>query len=53
MDKRISENLNNKELDYVTPFLWLRNEEDEKFIAEIDRIYECGIRSTCLESRTH
>ncbi|MBQ8525302.1 MAG: hypothetical protein IJ460_01070 [Clostridia bacterium] len=53
MDKRISENLNNKELDYVTPFLWLRNEEDEKFIAEIDRIYECGIRSICLESRTH
>lgn len=53
MDTRIWDNLNNAETDYIAPFLWLRNEDDEEFLAEIDRIYDCGIRSICLESRTH
>ena len=53
MDNRLQNNLNNIQQDYVTPFMWLHNEDDEKLIAEIDRIYSCGIRSICLESRTH
>ena len=53
MDRRLYENLNNKKVDYVTPFIWLHNEEDEKLIAEIDRIQKSGIHSICLESRTH
>ena len=53
MDTRIWDNLNNTETDYIAPFLWLRNEDDAEFLAEIDRIYDCGIRSICLESRTH
>lgn len=53
MDRRIYENLNNIGKDYVTPFIWLHNEDDEKIIAEIDHICECGIKSICLESRTH
>ena len=53
MDNRLINNLNNIQQDYVTPFMWLHNEDDEKLIAEIGRIYECGIRSICLESRTH
>lgn len=53
MDNRLINNLNNIQQDYVTPFMWLHNEDDEKLIAEIGRIYDCGIRSICLESRTH
>ena len=53
MDTRITEILNNKKLDYVTPFLWLHNEDDSFFIKEIERIHNSGINSVCLESRTH
>lgn len=53
MDRRLYDSLNNKKVDYVTPFMWLHNEEDEKLIAEIDRIQRSGIHSICLESRTH
>ncbi|MBE7012071.1 MAG: hypothetical protein E7415_05310 [Ruminococcaceae bacterium] len=53
VDRRLVENLKNIDIDYVTPFIWLHNEEHEKIIAEIDRIQSCNIRSICLESRTH
>ena len=53
MDRRLQENLNNVQQDYIAPFLWLHNEDDELIINELQRIYECGIRSVCLESRTH
>ena len=53
MDKRLQDNLCNITQDYVTPFMWLHNEDDSKLINEIGRIYDCGIRSICLESRTH
>ena len=53
MDNRLLENLQNKQHDYMAPFLWLHGEEDALIIRELDRIYDCGIRSVCLESRTH
>ena len=53
MDNRLLENLNGKQNNYRAPFLWLHNEDDKYIIAELDRIYDCGIRSVCLESRTH
>lgn len=53
MDKRLKENLNNIQQNYIAPFLWLHNEKDEYIVEEIQRIYESGIRSVCLESRTH
>ena len=53
MDRRLHENLNGIQQNYIAPFLWLHNEPDEDIIAEIERIYESGIRSVCLESRTH
>ena len=53
MDARVRENLGNAKNNYVAPFLWLHNEDDRKFIAEIDRIQKCGINTICLESRTH
>ena len=53
MDRRINENLNGVQQNYIAPFLWLHNEDDEYIVSEIKRIYESGIRSICIESRTH
>lgn len=53
MDYRVHNNLNQTQHNYIAPFLWLHNEDDKYIIAEIERIYECGIRSVCLESRIH
>ena len=53
MDWRLQENLNGKQHDYMAPFLWLHGEEDELIVNEIQRIYDSGIRSVCLESRVH
>lgn len=52
MDK-LRENLQNKQYDYMAPFLWLHGEDDALIIRELQRIYDSGIRSVCLESRTH
>ena len=53
MDIRLYENLQNKKLNYLAPFLWLHWEDDALILKEIEKIYESGIRSVCLESRTH
>ena len=53
MDGRLQENLSLKQQDYIAPFLWLHGENDELIVKEIDRIHESGIRSICIESRTH
>ncbi|MBE7046890.1 MAG: hypothetical protein E7396_05680 [Ruminococcaceae bacterium] len=53
VDQRISDNLNGKTHNYIAPFLWLHNEDDNYILREIERIYESGVRSICLESRTH
>lgn len=53
MDTRLQENLSGKQHDYMAPFLWLHAEEDALIIRELQKIYDSGIRSVCLESRTH
>ena len=53
MVTRILENLNNVQQNYIAPFLWLHNEDDEHIVREIRNIYDSGIHSICLESRTH
>ena len=53
MDTRLQDNLNLKQQNYIAPFLWLHEEEDGLIVKEIERIYQSGIRSICLESRTH
>lgn len=53
MDNKLFEILEGKQLNYTAPFLWLHNEDDKYILDEIERIYESGIRSLCLESRTH
>lgn len=39
--------------NHILPFLWLRNQEEEVLRTEMEKIYECGIRAVCLESRPH
>ena len=53
MDRRLQDDLKEKQHNYIAPFLWLQGEDDELIINEIEKIYNCGIRSICLESRVH
>jgi hypothetical protein len=53
MDKRIAENLNNINNNYILPFLWLHGEELDLISEEIEKIFESGIRALCVESRIH
>lgn len=53
MDLRLKENLSFKQQNYIAPFLWLHGEKKELISKELKHIYDCGIRSVCLESRTH
>ena len=53
MDIRLQENLKNVQHNYIAPFLWLHGEDDSLICNEIERIYDSGIRSVCVESRTH
>lgn len=39
--------------NHIFPFLWLRDQKEEVLRTEIEKIYDCGIRAVCLESRPH
>lgn len=39
--------------DKIFPFLWHHGESNEVILREIEKIYECGLRSFCVESRPH
>ena len=39
--------------DKIFPFLWHHGESNEAILKEIEKIYECGIRAFCVESRPH
>lgn len=39
--------------NYILPFLWMGGETHGEILHELRKIYECGIREVCLESRTH
>ncbi len=53
MDNRLQAVLHGAYGNYLAPFLWLHNEDDELILRELRRIHACGIRAVCLESRTH
>lgn len=38
--------------NHLLPFLWMMGEDWDKTKRQIHRIYDCGIRAMCLESRT-
>ncbi len=37
----------------IFPFLWHHGESEDLILREIEKIYNCGIRSFCVESRPH
>ena len=39
--------------DKIFPFLWHHGESKKAILKEIEKIYECGIRAFCVESRPH
>ena len=39
--------------NHILPFLWMRGEGEQILRTEIEKIYEAGIRSVCLEARPH
>lgn len=47
------DNINRNESNYIIPFLWLKGESEVVIREEIEKIYECGIRGICVESRPH
>ncbi len=53
MDARLQALLGGQVDNYLAPFFWLHNEDDALILEELRRIYACGIRAVCLESRTH
>lgn len=53
MDNRLKDIQNGKGGNYLLPFLWMHGEDEALVMDELDKIAQCGIKSVCLESRTH
>ena len=51
--QRIIDSLNNKPENYILPFFWQHNEDDDTLIEEIHAIYNSGIKALCVESRDY
>lgn len=49
----LNNNIYKNKSNYVIPFLWLKGETEEVIREEIKKIYECGIKEICIESRPH
>lgn len=53
MNKRVYEALNGLEDNYMLPFYWQHGDHREKIPEQVERIYQSGCRSLCVESRPH
>lgn len=51
--EKLVKSLKNTPDNYLYPFLWVHNEDDELLIREIEKVYQSGIKAVCIESRTH
>ena len=51
--KRLQEVLTGKEENYIFPFFWQHGEDEAVLREYMGAIYDCGIRSVCLECRPH
>lgn len=52
-ETKISDLLCGRGENYILPFFWQHGEDADTLIAEIDAIFDSGIRALCVESRTH
>ena len=53
MKEKLTQALNNHNGKHIFPFFWQHGEDDETLLRELHSIYDCGIRSVCVESRPH
>lgn len=53
MNRVIKRNLEDQEGNYILPFFWQHGESEEVLRQYMKAIYDCGIRSVCVESRPH
>lgn len=53
MEKRLSEVLQGFCEGYIAPFVWTHGEKPEVLEETVEKIYDCGINTLCLESRVH
>ena len=53
MKEKLMQALNHHNGKHIFPFFWQHGEDDETLLRELHSIYECGIRSVCVESRPH
>ena len=53
MKEKLKAALANENGKHIFPFFWQHGEDDETLLRELHSIYDCGIRSVCVESRPH
>lgn len=53
MKEKLRTALANQNGKHVFPFFWQHGEDNGTLLRELRSIYECGIRSVCVESRPH
>ena len=53
MKEKLKAALANENGRHIFPFFWQHGEDDETLLRELHSIYDCGIRSLCVESRPH
>lgn len=53
MNTALLQNLKNDHGNYILPFFWQHGEEEAVLREYMGVIYDCGIRSVCVESRPH
>ena len=53
MEKKLQEVLSNTHSNYILPFFWQKGGADDPIVDELERIYQSGVTSVCVESRVH
>lgn len=53
MESRLHQNLTGNWENYIFPFFWQYGGSQEDISVELEKIYACGIRAVCVESRPH
>lgn len=53
METRLQQNLSGNWDNYIFPFFWQYGGSQADIALELEKIYDCGIRAVCVESRPH
>ena len=51
MDIRLRDVLDGREENYIYPFIWMHGEDEVTLRAEVEKIYQAGIRAFCWNGR--